>query len=898
MGMNSFALTVTACAMACLGVAYGDTPTTFVWNAAGSGGWQSKSQYFMSDGTTPAADDPKAGDIVVIDKPVSVGVTTDAEAAFVNGLGGVDLVDGNAEFVFAQPSDIVWRCPVFRNGRIRKTTVATVEFEQNSRKDFDRFYSYCAYLTLNGLIIEKGTVLAPQDVSATGQHAFGPLALSNDTTFVVSANGSTFALALCGYGTVTNRSSSSSTFIIGSSQYESPWYGGHFYGHLSGTGLRPLFVGTTYLHATDNGFKGGSVIVQDRDDLNSDTRGILGVAFFGRYAPSSIGNTCDIESRTGGKFLYLGSGEETTRAFTWRPGPIPAEVDGGVYGDLRFDGSWSQFKESGGKMARLLLSGDHQNPCKVSGKISTGGTSSGGKTLTTYIAKEGTGTWRFSNVANEQTGALAIRNGTFQFDSIAEKGRPCALGLSTVLQDDYYGNYDESKDVGYAFLLGGANAFPTFEYVGGQAAFCATRPLALTGMGGRLSSSGSGSALTFAGVFANESGEKVLTLGGDSTAGNVLSNVTDGAGSVALEKDGAGTWALRGVNKFSGTLRVREGRLEIRDRFKKNYSWYRFVIRGANMEGGICYGGRLALYDAAGSNHVANMTYRLPDGASGRIEPIPPQDLLPGEATLYGGHRQKEDKSYYPYGTIVYPGAGSDLSKCFKYDSAAAGSAWKCTIDDMVFPDYPGYIAVRLREGTPAITHVDFASGSYLPITKFSVDGSFDGVNWEPLTDLIEPDPQYYADHYHWLSGDDYVKDNPLRPGRGFALGKTGIEEPDEGGAHVIDGVESVQVDAGATLEVLGVRKTVAGLTVDGAKGGGSIRGIDFAADGTLTFENVTGSPEKIVQPVDLADVTDEDLENLNGYQVRFGGRVRNYGVKVTRSSVTVEKRGLLILFR
>ena len=89
----------------------------------------------------------------------------------------------------------------------------------------------------------------------------------------------------------------------------------------------------------------------------SMSRGVLGVGFFGRYNPSSIGNSCNIESRTGGKIVYIGvNGEETTRYFYWRASPVPAEVDGGVNGGVKFDAPWSQFAETGGKMARLVIS--------------------------------------------------------------------------------------------------------------------------------------------------------------------------------------------------------------------------------------------------------------------------------------------------------------------------------------------------------------------------------------------------------------------------------------------------------------------------------------------------------------------------------------------------------------
>jgi autotransporter-associated beta strand protein len=60
------------------------------------------------------------------------------------------------------------------------------------------------------------------------------------------------------------------------------------------------------------------------------------------------------------------------------------------------------------------------------------------------------------------------------------------------------------------------------------------------------------------------SGTTTLTLGGANTGNNTISGViSDGGGSLAVEKTGAGSWILNNTNTFSGGLNVREGLLRL-----------------------------------------------------------------------------------------------------------------------------------------------------------------------------------------------------------------------------------------------------------------------------------------------------------------------------------------------
>lgn len=884
------------------GVAFGRT--TYVWNADGSGGWQSKDQYFAEDGVTPAGNPPGADDVVKVSTPTTVGVDTDSDAAFVNALAAVWLAHPDSIFEFNQPSDFRWACALTGDGSAVKKTLATVELADIPAQDILALdeWTVTSYYLAGGFVIEKGRLLAPQ--APAGIYSIGPVAISNEATFVTTGTKTLYVQGLFGEGLVTNlvdyaaTSSGSVLNLSGRAAGKGPAeavFDGVVAGNLrvAVTKFAQKFNGTSNT-ARAAGTSSGTFSYVDLSGAE------VGYQSFGLNdsSPSSFGLYYLCHLYTGSHVTYLGTGERTLKTFAVDGGSAPAEFDGGSNGNIEFAGSLSQTSypslDAFLGMGRVVFTGANaMGPVVVSGKLSMNASRDMGggdvRRYTCYLAKEGEGTWRFTNAANDSRGAWAIRAGTLQFDSIAEKGVPCALGTSDYLYDDIATGYcnlpDESKKVDYAFLLGGTGSCPAFEYTGDAAATCSTRPIALTGAGGRLAVSGTGS-LSFSGISAHDAGEKTLTLDGTSlSSGNVISNISAGAGSVALTKDGPGKWTLRGSNDIRGPIVVKNGTLEVRDRVNEQYTWYRFVIRNAKYAGGAFYCGRLALYDDEGSNRVAGLTHRLPEGAATntQITPVPASELKPGEATVCGG----DDTTIYYYGPVT---------ELFTYNKAFCGWGWHCIIYG-ISETTPGYVIFRLPEGTPDITHFDFASGDYQYITKFALHGSVDGVNWVDLTGDMTTDAANAGD-YKWTSGDEYVGGNPLRPGRGYPIAAR-YSEPDEGGARVFDHVTSVRVDSGATLRVCGVRKSVAGLTIDCNGGFGVVKGVDFLPDGVLTLENFQPTQLNVPIAVDLSDVSDSGIANLNGYRVSVNGVVRRgYHATVTKNSVTITRDGLLLLFR
>ncbi|MBR2837655.1 MAG: autotransporter-associated beta strand repeat-containing protein [Kiritimatiellae bacterium] len=859
--------------------------TTYVWNPNGSGGWQSSGQYVNAGGAVPAAHD-----VVQIPENATVEVATDSDAAFVNALDGMELTAPSSTFVFNQPSDIQWRCAVFGQGAIVKRTAATVELLSNTQTDLyaKQYNGFSAYCTWGGLTVESGTLKLPQDnVAAT--YSFGPVMMSEGATlFLLPNTGSTTQLAaLNGYGTVTN------TALTGNGASLQVGYMGfagqrasHFYGELTG-GIKWYSTGTVYLHGTNSTFSGWTFMHWGRYSEGDAYHGHLYLTKFGRKGgASSIGANFSsaIESRIGGAYHYLGDGETTDKPFSWTPysGAVTPIMDAGATGGVTFAGNWSQVVTN--TVGCLKLTGSNAVPCVVTGKITVANDAA------TYFTKDGSGTWRFANDANEQEGVLAIADGTFQFTSIAEAGSPCALGLSTVLHEPYIGTRNDSRTVGYAFLLGGSGTFPTFEYMGGKAYACSTRPLALAGTGGRLVSSGAGSELRFAGVSAFDAGEKTLVLGGDSAGYNMVSNITSGSGSVAVAKEGAGRWIVCGANTLSGKLDVRGGALELWDRYEgESYAWYRLVIKRQSWPG-MSYVPEFALYDSAGSNRVAGLKYRIPqeyEGSTSLVSfyPVATSELLPGEALFYSAT-----------GSKVYHYVGAqNLDRLFD----GTTTSWRMFVDpgSSVMPDGTEgryiYMVMRLPDDTPPLVRYDIDVGSSTPaVYQFAVQASKDGSTWVDLTgDVV------VSNQAKWASGDEFEAGHPLRPGKGLALNV--VAAPDANGAAMLDNVTSVQVATGATLAAKGVAKTVRGLAVDCSAGVGTLTGIDFAPGGTLDLVNAPDGVAELAVPAGLGGVSAESLANLNAYSVTMNGRRSSrWGVEVSADQIRVSLRGTRIVIR
>jgi autotransporter-associated beta strand protein len=463
--------------------------------------------------------------------------------------------------------------------------------------------------------------------------------------------------------------------------------------------------------------------------------------------------------------------------------------------------------------------------------------------------------------------------------------------MSEILHEPYRGARDDNRIVDYAFLLGASGRMPTFEYVGEKTSSCFTRPLALTGNGGRLLSSGEESELRFAGISAADAGEKTLVLGGDSSRYNIVSNIFSGAGSVAVAKEGSGRWIVSGENNISGKLDVRAGRLELWDRYAGDvkYTYYRLVVKNAYVYSGPTYITEFALYDKNGVNRVASLKFHEPDDVANlnsavEYQPINISELKSGEAFFYSasGNKVYHYPLYNKEGLDkLFDGGGSKFRLCA---TPYTGGQPNGNAGNYV------YIVMRLAEDAPPILHYDIIADGKFTV---GVEASYDGEKWVDLTGdvLVEKSTD-------WKSGDEFVVGHPNRPGRGFTFDRIPVA-PDADGSQMLADVTSVQVAPGATLAAKGNAQTIDSLTVDCSVGSGTLENIDFAEGGTINLVNIPERADVFEQPVDFGAVSAESLANINEWAITVDGKASTrWEVEISSTSIRGVRRGMKIIVR
>ena len=355
-------------------------------------------------------------------------------------------------------------------------------------------------------------------------------------------------------------------------------FGGTFHQYL--TGVDNTFNGTVSIAGSNWGKKASTLGLAKLGNVNDASSA-------GKNQKITFAEGTTAGSTGGGKLVYLGDGtlERSNKPLEFSDtGYCPVTIDAGANGALEMEGAWTM---SSAKMIQIVLDGSNTvNECAFLGAFNN--KTSGDKTYTARITKKGTGIWRFGdNAGRKNSGVIAVKEGTLRFDSIAEKGEICSLGLSTDLHEDVSGEKPE-KVVPYAFLLGGAETEGTMEYTGSIPGICSTRPFSVNGKG-RIRAKGS--MLNLSGFSALSTGAHTLTLDGDLD-GNVLRNVSDGdaGGVLAVVKDGTGSWTLAGDQTFSGGISVNAGTLVVRKEASIPFKWFRFTVKE------LMNGGKLSIY--------------------------------------------------------------------------------------------------------------------------------------------------------------------------------------------------------------------------------------------------------------------------------------------------------------
>ncbi len=664
--------------------------------------------------------------------------------------------------------------------------------------------------------------------------------------------------------------------------------------------------------------------------------------------------TCGTSVNMKGVLRYLGTGGETSsRRFSLQqPGMV--WFDAGAHGGITFTGNWEATCQSGNvfyRIRRLYLTGSNETACVIKGDLSPfvipappAEANSIGYVANTngyactsfpiFVTKRGTGVWRFANrTTSKASGGMAIEQGTLQFESIAERGKACSLGLATQTTACNYNALltNSATYVDYAYALGNpANAAdrPVFEYVGSANSTCTTRPIVLVGGGGELrnSSTNPDAGLNFSGVSARDAGtECTLVLGGTNTSQrNVLSGVSNGAGTVNLIKTGSGRWTLTGDNTFTGNLHVADGTLELAG---PRYTWFRFTVKEVagwtnslaytDNTYSACYGitfGEVALYDKDGVRCNVGLTQPFNPATFpywGAMYNRDYREMSAGQAewdtyagyffngSLMGAQNEYDTSKYYKTFNrrldVLFEGdATTDGWFYFAYPREGLPGTGDGRVAEQRQPklDNPNSwlsLVMRLPDDSPEIRSYDFSSGASAYINrwplKFSLEGSADGQNWTMLDDHTDYDATSMTNgHAHcWYSDMQPVGSSETRTG--FAIAG------DASSANTAQACAS-SISVGANGTLAGSHGAVLSrLSIDAADAG-KIKGFAFAENGSLA---VTGT----IVPGGMALLEFENvkgLENLSQWTLTVNGRTgRGYSARAVDGRLVIFRRGTVI---
>ena len=698
-----------------------------------------------------------------------------------------------------------------------------------------------------------------------------------------SGRGVTYAQSLSGDGTFQGHDTSPYWYVVRGTPY------GPFAGKvINYVRFRVEANGVLELTGVENsGFKYPYIHY-----LNG---GVFGAKKMGNKlsTSSSLGYTRTIRvQEAGGRFLYLGDeGETSNFDFEVVPTTNPFYLDAGAHGGLVLTGLITNRYDTTypAKMREMVFTGSNSVPCVFAGPVESTSLFVGGVNYALYMAKEGSGTWRFSdNDGRANANGFAVREGTLQFDSLKEAGLICALGTSTNLTDGYRGAYDASRAVDYAFKLGGtaesgAANEPTFEYTGGTGVVCTTRPIALSG-NAKIRNSTS-RAFRFRGVSGLGAGSKTLTLDGTNAGQNEIADISDGTdgGRVGIAKTGLGTWRLSGDLTFSGDIDVKGGVLTVVNPATNLYSWYRWTIKKLVAESGANTSiEEFGLFDAG--NLRQNVGLSVATNAS---------EIVPGQAAF---ERPADSYTYVAQTSSSYPGSG-ELQNMFNHHQDY-GLYIRNTFDGARQNWLP--VTMRLTNGTPEIATFDFiypfAAGAATAPEVYTVEGSLNGLNWDLLY-TTNSAASVNASTFSWQgagtgSVNRYFNQTTYVHAGGFPIRGHATRMFD-----VLRTVGAVSVSGNATFAVEGAPLTLSKLSIDCDAEGGSISNVTFTTGVGCELDVAkAGAFDSLRLPVTFDAC--ENVAGITGWTLSVNGKPTRKRLVARDGSIYIVPPGFSVIVR
>ena len=826
---------------------------TSTWRAGATGGWNDPNSW--EGGVPDSSTTVQVSDNV--DLPVY-----DADASCAGAVAGIVLGTGSRIIFNLTNEECTVIGTITGDGTIVKNGPNTVHLTNKTQHGY--------YAKGGGMQVNEGLLECPQTFSdnSSATMYIGSLYVAEGATFKPYARyRTTFVTSLTGKGTIT----SDLTGGYWPLRYDSDRLYA-FEGIITGK-IRLQVNGPIDMMTDKISFEGAFSLYNTKADVGvlkfgngQEGNTSIGCCWF--QWDSSDKNRYVNFGASSGRIRYLGNGETSSRMFKFDE-PVGQNyiLDAGVTGGLVLTGRI--FANKVGQKI-LTFAGSNTTVC-----VHRGGTGEYNGANTLYLAKSGTGTWRFEGNTNRLSrGVVGVEQGTLQFDSLTETNIPCSFGLSTRLAKKYAATeWDESRRADYAILLGSADAEGVLEWVGTNLwdNASSTRPVAVTRQGGRIVSSVAGRRIGLRGAFAADADGGTLTLDGNGTT-NYLYNVSDGHGTMSLAKDGSGTWVLAGDQTFSGKLAVNAGEVVVSATEGKKYSWYRFTLKGNTGNQIRLY--EFALYDASGN--------RIDRGLTSTVD---------------------------SYNTVPAPGTACYWGRLFEnvlprlfdgYAQWASGNPYLfapmgTTVRDN--PDSWMRIVMRLNPETASAAYYDIcsedssATATRKP-TDWMMEASADGVFWDRVAEVSSYSGEYGSKC--WISSNTAFTNNqrtPSNPDFAFGIDK---------GKSLITGTPTQLNNATVTVAPGAVLRAEGDVTIHAREGGaggiGTIDGFTLAPNGTFNLTGVGHLDNPVTVPVDFMNVT--GTENIKNWSLKVGGRYACGRVRYANGQIVAFPHGTAIIFR
>ena len=763
---------------------------------------------------------------------------------------------------------------------------------------------------LCNLDVNAGDLFLMPDSTAAATRSLGSVKVAQGARLLLPP-GTTQAIGITGAGSVTNATESATTLYV-QCRWLDPRNTAEFAGSVDGA-VKFTANGPGRLSGTLSTTTAGCEFVRTWfGDSTAFDDVVMGIEKFGMAGePSSIGTAETLYiGRNGASIRFTGQDETTDKSIAIRMAAgytdraLPARIDGGVHGGLVFSGgSISPVYDNAGFWHTLMeLTGSNTSPCAIECPVNS--TAYQGHAYPISIKKTGTGVWALRGDASRSgnSGALAVEEGTLQFDSLAPAGTACSLGTGADLYE-YLTFKADSADVGlqdayripHAITLGkdGNAGTPRLEFTANTHGTGHGRLIGLAG-DACIASSGE---IILDGIAAIGAGaRRTLTL--ESASGceyNEAANITNGEGIVSVVKTGAGKWTLSGEASFTGALIVSNGTLEIRAPAPRPYTWFRFTFR-QGWNNTFPNLNELALYTTNGVRKNVGLAY---ERANYRNSDNYYFYSTPSELPFA---LARNHATYQNRGENRWDRAERDLQVVF---DDAAGQPWVLTKQNSGRDCPLEYdssrwmpIVMRLDETAGPIVAYDFVAGNASYILKsWTVEGSLDGGDWHTLTNAVFGDasaPAVAAGCWYSDPAEQFASGRILPEGKGFPI--PGMCPAPAVAAAQLSGVSSVFVAPGATLSANG-SVTLSRLGADpSASESCTIKGFTFASSGVLSLSSAP-SGAAVDVPMVFEDV--KGLENIANWQVSFDGKMRSgYCIDVADGRLRVRRRGFALLVR